>query len=320
VSSDVVVLGSANLDLVFAVQHIPAAGETVLARNQERHCGGKGLNQAIAAARAGASTTLLGAVGRDDAGALVTDALRRDGIDIAAVRTVDAPTGTAIITVAADGDNAIVVAAGANGTVDALTQIEREVIAGADVLVTQLEIPVSAVAEGVAVARSAGTITVLNAAPAQRLGDALLRAVDYLVVNEHEARTLGGGSDPVAAARALCDRCGVVVVTLGARGAVCVTSDGAVEAAAAPAVEVVDTTGAGDAFTGVLAVGLAEQLSLTVAVRRAVVAGAISVERPGASPSVPTRAQVDQRLGRPPTVSRPRPGSAADRAPGHQRR
>ena len=295
-SSDVVVLGSANLDLVFAVQHIPSPGETVLAAAQSRHCGGKGLNQAVAAARAGARTAFLGAVGRDDAGTTLTDALRRDGIDVGGVRTVDAATGTAIITVAEGGDNAIVVAPGANDTLDALTQVERDAIASARVLVAQLEIPVNAVAEAAAVARSAGTTTVLNAAPAQHLDDSLLRLVDVLIVNEHEASTLTGERDPLVAAQDLAHRCSTVVVTLGAHGALCVTSDGAVQTVTAPAVEVVDTTGAGDAFTGVLAAGLSERLPLAAAVHRAVVAGAISVERHGASSSVPTRDEVDRRL------------------------
>lgn len=295
-TADVVVLGSANSDLVYEVASLPQPGETLLATAQSQHCGGKGLNQAIATARAGASTAFVGAVGDDDAGALLTDALRRCGIDVGLLRTVHSPTGTALITVDGSGENTIVVAAGANGTVASLTPADKAMIATARVLVMQLEIPLAVVAEAAVTAGAGGTSVVLNAAPAQRLDDSLLGAVDVLVVNEHEAATLTDVRDPVAAARRLVDRCAAVVVTLGPQGAVVVTTDGSTESVPALPADVVDTTGAGDTFTGYLAAGLSEGRPLAEALRRAVVAGAISVERHGAEPSIPTRAEVDARL------------------------
>ena len=195
-----------------------------------------------------------------------------------------------------DGDNTIVVAAGANGTLDRLSPDEREAVAAAAVLVAQLEVPVPAVAEAAAVARESSTTVVLNAAPAQPLDDALLRLVDVLVVNEHEALVLGGHGDPGAAAAALLDRVATVVITRGAEGAEVLTRGADPEHVPAPAVSVVDTTGAGDTFTGVLAAGLAAGASLGDSCARAVVAASISTESRGAVPSIPTAAQVDARL------------------------
>jgi ribokinase len=291
---DVVVLGSANLDLVFSVPAHPRPGETVLASTYERHCGGKGLNQAIAAARAGARTTFLGAVGHDEAGSMLADVLDRDGVETTALRRVDVPTGTAVITVDEDGENAIVVAPGANGTVSALEPADVDAISGARVLVAQLEGPLSAVAEAATVARRQGTTFVLNAAPARPLDDSLLGTVDVLVINQHEAQKLTGLVDHQAPARSLVEQCGAVVVTLGPRGAVCVRSDGTIDSAPAEQTTVVDTTGAGDAFTGYLAAGIAEGMSLEAAMRRAVTAGTLTVQRSGAEPSIPTRADVQR--------------------------
>jgi ribokinase len=188
---DVVVLGSANLDVVFAVPSIPAPGETVLADGQARHPGGKGLNQAVASARADATTGFLGALGDDAAAEYLLAALADSGVDVGRVRRVAGPSGTAWIVVQADGDNAIVVASGANATMESLTDAERSAIAEARVLVMQLEIPVSIVAEAAACARATETVVVLNAAPARALESDLLRGIDVLVVNEHEGRMLG---------------------------------------------------------------------------------------------------------------------------------
>ena len=295
---DVVVLGSANLDLVYTVDRIPARGETVLAREQARHPGGKGLNQAVAAARAGARTVFVGALGDDDAGAALRATMTDAGIEAGLVRTAMQPTGTALITVQADGDNTIVVAAGANGTVDRLLPAERAAVAGAAVLVAQLEVPVSAVAEAAAVARESGATVVLNAAPARPLDDALLRLVDVLVVNEHEALVLSGRDDPGAAVLALLDRVATVVVTRGSEGAEVVTRGADPVHVPTPEVSVVDATGAGDTFTGVLAAGLAVGSQLAESAARAVVAASISTESPGAVPSIPTAAQVDARKRR----------------------
>ena len=294
---DVAVVGSANLDLVYSVDRIPAPGETVLATGQSRHAGGKGLNQAVAAARAGARTVFVGALGDDDAAAGLRSTMAAAGIDAGLVRTVHEPTGTALITVQADGDNTIVVAAGANGTVDALDPAERQAVAAAAVLVAQLELPVTAVAGAAAVARESQTTVVLNAAPAQPLADDLLRLVDVLLVNEHEMLVLTGSDDPREAAASLLDLVPAVVVTLGPRGASVLTRDEGFTSLPAPVVSVVDTTGAGDTFTGVLAAGLAAGGSLVDSATRAVLAASISTESHGAVPSIPTAADVDGRLG-----------------------
>ncbi|HYJ67842.1 MAG TPA: ribokinase [Nocardioidaceae bacterium] len=292
---DVVVLGSANLDVVFAVPTIPAPGETVLADGQARHPGGKGLNQAVASSRAGATTMFLGALGDDAAGDYLLAALVDSGVDAASVRRVAGPSGTAWIAVQTDGDNAIVVAPGANAALESLSDAERSAIADARVLVMQLEIPLSIVAEAAACARAAETVVVLNAAPAGALDPDLLRGIDVVVVNEHEGRTLGVGQDAQSRRERGGRERGSVVTTLGAAGARWVGSDGVGEVAAPPA-EVVDTTGAGDTFTGVLAASLAAGSPLSDAVDRAVVAATISVETEGAVPSIPDRDQIARRM------------------------
>ncbi|MGH3483128.1 MAG: ribokinase [Nocardioidaceae bacterium] len=284
-SPDVVVLGSANLDVVFAVPSIPAPGETVLAADPAHHPGGKGLNQAVAASRAGAVTSFLGALGDDAAASELLAALVESGVDASEVRRVAEPSGTAWIAVDSAGENAIVVASGANAVLTALTDAERSVIAAARVLVMQLEIPLSVVAEAVGVGRATDTVVVLNVAPAQALDGSMLSGVDLLVVNEHEARVL---KSPVPGGLA-------VVTTLGARGARWTDPDGE-GSVVAPSAAVVDTTGAGDTFTGVLAAGLAADLPLPAAIERAVVAATISVETEGAVPSIPHRDQIDRRM------------------------
>jgi ribokinase len=290
-----VVLGSANIDLVYSVDEVPALGETVLATGQARHPGGKGLNQAVAAARGGARTAFIGAVGDDPGGVELVAVLRDCGIDTTLLHTVEGATGTALITVQRDGNNTIVVAAGANGTIDELTVAAREAVAAASVLVAQLEVPLAAVAQAAQAARSAGTTVVLNAAPAMPLDDALLTLVDVLVVNENEAMTLAGGDDPIVSAGTLTDRAGTVVVTLGSAGAAVLQPGGHIEKLPAIKAQVADTTGAGDTFTGVLAAGLAAGEPVAAAARRAVIAAGISVERHGAVPSIPTRAEIDAR-------------------------
>lgn len=184
-SPGLVVLGSANLDVVYRVAAIPRAGETVLATGETRHPGGKGLNQAVAAARAGAPTAFAACIGNDAAGDDLMDVILEAGIDISTVRRVDTPTGTALITVQDDGDNAIVVAAGATGTLVSLTDVQRQAVAAAAVLVAQLEVPLEVVVEAARVARGSSTRFVLNVAPARSLDDDVLGLVDVLVSNEH---------------------------------------------------------------------------------------------------------------------------------------
>lgn len=277
---DVCVLGSANLDLVATVARLPGPGETVSGTSYHEYPGGKGLNQAVAAARAGARTAFVGAVGTDNAGEVLAAVLTADGIDGALVERVAAPTGRALIGVSATGENSIIVVPGANATVTGRT------IPPARVLLAQLEVPLDAVQRAFAAARAAGTITVLNPAPAQPLGAELLGECDLVVPNEHELQLLGGVDRLLAlGARA-------VVVTLGARGAELHTPDG-VHAVAPFAVTAVDTTAAGDSFCGALCARLAVGDELPAALRFAAASGALCTTRAGAVPSIPQRAEIE---------------------------
>jgi ribokinase len=293
---DVTVLGSANLDVVVRVARLPAPGETVLALGRDRLPGGKGLNQAVAAARAGARTTFVAAVGRDDAADLLLATLRDAGVDASAVGRSDRPTGTALVTVQVSGENSIVVDPGANTDVRPAGP-GRAAVTGARVLLAQLEVPLPVVAEEAGAARDAGVTVVLNAAPSQPLPTDLLAAVDVLLVNQHELRDVTGLSSVDVALAALADQVPAVVVTLGADGARWRSADGD-GSAPGLAAQVVDTTGAGDAFAGTLAAALAAGSGLGQAVRRGTAAGALSVERAGAAVSMPTGAEIDARLAR----------------------
>lgn len=293
--SDVVVLGSANVDLVLRVARYPGAGETVTAERVGELAGGKGLNQAVAAARSGARTAFVGMIGDDDHGRMLAGVLSVEGIDISALGRSATATGMAVIALHPDGDNSIFVLPGANAHL-ALDEAGRRLIATSTVLVAQLEVPVSAVDDALHVARAAGVRTILNAAPAVPLDDSLLESVDVLVVNEHEAALLGGYDDPIRAAAALGRTVGLTVVTLGAEGAAVVGRDGGVERHPGLRANAVDTTGAGDTFVGVLAAALAAGESTRVAVHRGVAAGALAVERIGAVPSIPTYDEVSARL------------------------
>ncbi|MER8017532.1 ribokinase [Streptomyces griseoluteus] len=291
---DLLVVGSANADLVVGVERRPGAGETVLGGDLAVHPGGKGANQAVAAARLGARTALLARVGDDGHGRLLRDSLRSAGVDTAAVLTGGAPTGVALITVDPSGDNSIVVSPGANAR---LTEgdVRADVLGAARVVSAQLEIPLETVA-AVVRALPEGTRFVLNPSPPRPLPDDVLAACDPLVVNEHEARVLLGdgesGGDPAGRARrllALGPRS--VVVTLGAKGALVCDASG-VRAVPSVAVAAVDTTGAGDAFTAALAWRLGAGEELPVAAAYAARVGAAAVTRRGAQESYPTAAEV----------------------------
>ncbi|MFI9201527.1 ribokinase [Streptomyces sp. NPDC053048] len=292
---DVLVVGSANADLMVRVERRPGAGETVPGTDLVESAGGKGANQAAAAARLGARTALLARVGDDAFGRLLLDAQREAGTDVRHVLVErGARTGTALIVVDPDGDNSIVVSPGANAHLTpADVRSSREVIAASAVLSLQLEIPPATVAAAVDVAAESGTRVVLNPSPVPDALDArLLAAADPLVVNEHEARRLSGVVDgtPADWARALRERgARSVVVTLGGAGALALDAD-ATEPVVVPGVEVevVDTTGAGDAFTGALATRLAGGAALDEAARFAVRVAAASVTREGAQASYPT--------------------------------
>lgn len=293
---DVVVLGSANRDLVLSVQALPRPGETVLARSLRRNAGGKGANQAVAAARGGASTAFVGAVGTDPDGDLLAGALADAGVNLCRLRRSELPTGTALVVVDDNGENHIVVAPGANATMQALRAEDAAATRGAAVLLVQLEVPLSIVVEAAAVACDAGVRVVLNAAPASALPSALWPSLDVLVVNEHEAVAVSGGARGIdSAVTALLGRVPRVVVTLGAAGALVADRSGGRERIAAVAARVVDTTGAGDTFCGVFAAALAAGELVPDAVCLANAAASLSVETPGAVPSIPFLEAARQR-------------------------
>ena len=291
-TASLIVLGSANTDYTVLVERHPQPGETLLGDELVIATGGKGANQALAAARSGAMPVFLGAVGDDGNGRQMLDALGSGGVDVSSVAVVDdAPTGIALITVSRDGENTIVVAAGANARVNS-HEVEaaiRAVAGPGTVLLAQLEIPLAVVAEAAAIIEELGGRTVLNLSPSREIPDALLALCDPLVVNESEAHDLAGlpvGSvdEAAAAAQTLLDRCRSVVITLGGDGAV-FAAPGESGHLPAPRVTVVDTTGAGDAFVGALCAELAEnRADLRTAVESGVAAGAAAVQWLGAQP------------------------------------
>jgi ribokinase len=283
---DVCVVGSANLDLVARAPRIPQPGETVLGSAYAEHPGGKGLNQAVAASRAGAVTAFPAAVGDDAAAMLLRSVLAAAGIDATNVRTLHGqPTGRALITVGDDAENSIVVVPGANGALS-----PPEELPASAVVLAQLEVPVDVVIRAFAIARGAGARTVLNPAPARPLPDELLALTDVAVPNEHELELLGGTDRLLAAG------IDAVVVTLGARGARVVRSDGRMRTQPPYEVVPVDTTGAGDAFCGTFAARLARGDDIDDAVRWAAAAGALATTVPGAVPSLPAEGAVAELL------------------------
>ena len=291
----VVVVGSVNADLVVSVAQLPRAGETVAGGTFARHGGGKGANQAVAAARAGARVAIVGAVGADDLGEEALRELAAEGIDVSAVaRLDDVATGVAAIVVDHAGENQIAVASGANAqlTADAVTQALVGLLAApSGVVLLGHEVPEDAVVAGARAAHAAGWHVVLNPAPARPLPDALGNAL--LTPNADEARALAGDVDEVeAAARALAARTGApVLVTLGADGALLLRGETA-ERLPVPGVDVVDTTGAGDTVNGALAAELAAGRPLRDAVRFALTAAALSTRAPGARAGMPRRDEV----------------------------
>jgi ribokinase len=298
-----VVVGSANRDLVVKTERIPAPGETVIGGAFVTAPGGKGGNQAVAAARLGAEVWFVGRVGRDIFGDALADEMIAAGIHVDFLRRDDIePTGVALIGVDARGENAIIVAPGANhrlGRNDILAALPA--IAQAYSLIVQLEIPLETVEAAIDAAIAAGTKVILNPAPvnhANPLTDSLLAKIDVLTPNEHEAAQLLGYASPndldweTAAQRLRAKGIGAVVITLGEAGCVLADAIGTRRIPSVP-VHAIDTTAAGDCFTGALAVGLAEGLSLDDAARFASRAAALSVSRLGAQPSLPTRSEVD---------------------------
>ncbi|GAV44533.1 ribokinase [Streptomyces acidiscabies] len=295
---DLLVVGSANADLVIGVERRPGAGETVLGSDLAVHPGGKGANQAVAAARLGARTALLARVGDDANGRLLLESQRGAGVDTVGVLVGGAPTGVALITVDPSGDNSIVVSPGANGRLTPEDiRSAGSLFHASRVVSAQLEIPLESVVEVVRQLPS-GTRFVLNPSPPQALPAEVLAACDPLIVNEHEARViLGGGSigdDPAEWARELlAGGPKSVVVTLGSEGALVASSDEGVARVASVKVDAVDTTGAGDSFTAALAWKLGAGASLAEAAAYAARVGAVAVTRRGAQESFPTAEEVE---------------------------
>jgi ribokinase len=291
-----IVVGSSNTDLIVRAERLPCAGETVLGGDLATAAGGKGANQAVAAARLGARVTFVGRVGTDMFGQQALAGLERDGLDLRFLRRdASAPSGVALIVVDAQGQNLIAVAPGANHRLTpADVEAARPALAEAQVMLLQLESPLETVLAAARAGRAAGLTVILNPAPAQPLPAALYEALDYMTPNEHEAAMLTGLAEPQAAAADLLARgVGTVIVTLGVAGALVAARSGEVLHVPGFQVQAVDTTAAGDAFNGGLGTALARGLALPEAVRYAHAVAALSVTRPGAQPSLPTQAEVD---------------------------
>lgn len=298
-SAKVVVIGSLNMDLVTRAARLPRGGETLIGESFTTICGGKGANQAVAAARLGAQVAMLGCVGSDAYGEVLRGALLADGIDCQAVSTVEGASGVALIVVDDNSQNAIIIVAGANGALTPAS-IDRfdAVLEAADVIVCQLEVPDATVGHALKRARELGKTVILNPAPASRpLPADWYAAVDYLIPNESEAATLTGlpvdslDSAKAAATRLLAMGAGKVIITLGAQGSL--FADGQrFEHFAATQVQAVDTTAAGDTFVGGFAAALAAGKSEGQAIGFGQAAAALSVTRVGAQPSIPYLSEV----------------------------
>jgi ribokinase len=291
-----VVIGSSNTDLVLSCPHLPRPGETLLGGEFQQFGGGKGANQAVAAARAGARVTFVGARGKDDFGRAAALSLKRERIDIHHfVECVNAPSGVALILLGGKSrENLIGVARSANDLLSpGHLKKARAEFKRAQAVVAQLETPLNTVIEAAKLAHAAGVPFLLNPAPARKLPKTLLKRVHTLTPNEHEAELLTGDSDPAkAGVKLLKSGCRQVVITLGAKGALLVDARGT-KHFRAPKVKPVDTVGAGDCFSGWLAVGIAEGLPIEASIERALCAASLSVTRPGAQSGMPYRREVN---------------------------
>ncbi|PAW51574.1 ribokinase [Pseudomonas moraviensis] len=297
--ANVVVIGSLNMDLVTRAPRLPKGGETLIGHSFTTVSGGKGANQAVAAARLGAQVAMVGCVGNDDYGVQLRDALLAEQIDCQAVSTVADSSGVALIVVDDNSQNAIVIVAGANGAMTPAV-IDRfdAVLQAADVIICQLEIPDATVGHALKRARALGKTVILNPAPASRpLPADWFPAIDYLIPNESEAAALSGlpvdslQSAEGAASQLIAMGAGKVIVTLGAQGSLFANGKD-FEHFPAPKVKAVDTTAAGDTFVGGFAAALASGKSEAEAIRYGQVAAALSVTRAGAQPSIPTMSDV----------------------------
>ena len=302
---EIVVVGSCNMDIYAYAAHLPEPGETVVGNRYWMGMGGKGANQAVGARRLGASVTMVGRVGDDMFGQRMLETLRGHGVACDTIRVDrESGSGVALVVVDQQAENVIVVIPGANmrvtpDDVDAASERLR----AADVLLMQLEIPLEVVAHALDVARQGRTLCLLNPAPARALPDSILRKVHLLTPNQNEARVLTGiPTDTLEGARAagqalLARGVPAVIITLGAQGALLVQPERCLHLPGV-AVEALDTSGAGDAFMAGLAVALGEGKSFEEAIRFANLAGALATTRPGAMPSMPSRAEVEALAGR----------------------
>ncbi len=296
-NAHVVVIGSINIDLVVHADRLPEPGETVLGGRFATHDGGKGANQAVAAARAGARVSIIGAVGTDAHGVRALAALDAEGIDTSRVRRCDEePTGIAIVAVGPRGENQIVVAPGANDLVD-LDDDDRALVDAADCVLTNHEIPASVTIEVLRTAHAAGVTAILNPAPARALSSEILALGPILTPNEHELIVAIGNDITGAALDELAARhTGPIIVTQGPAGALLVDGQRRERFDGRLAPQVVDTTGAGDTFCGVLAAWLAGERSLDESIVAANAAGALSVASTGAREGMPTRDAIEAFL------------------------
>ncbi len=300
----VAVVGSLNIDLVINLDRMPSPGETVFGTRLERHPGGKGLNQAVAAARLESEVHMIGAIGDDGSGDWLMDVVRREGIHADGVATVAGTSGTAVIEVDSAGENRIIVIPGANDQVSPASVFDHLTsLAAVDVVVTQGEVPIEVMIAAAEAGKKIGAQVVVNPAPVRDYPKALLTNVDILVPNEHEAQEMtgmptGNMVDAVETAQALQEKGpGCVIITRGEKGAVWSSAGGSGQAAAFK-VTAVDTVAAGDAFCGGLAAGLARGASLAEAMRWGSAAGALAATGRGAVPSLPSLAQVTELLER----------------------
>lgn len=299
----IAVLGSINMDLVFKTPRMPAPGETLMGDGFHQIHGGKGANQAVAAARMGAEVDFIACVGDDDFGSRSLKALSAEGIHTEHIRTIEGcATGVAGILLDQHGENSIILAPGANAELShSDVEAARSCIEASQILVCQLETPISSVAKAIHQAHETGVKVILNPAPMQKLDDDLLASIDYLILNETETEQLTGiavkeSNDALVASHQLQARgIGTVIITLGGHGVFVAAKD---ESYALPAyqVDVVDTTGAGDTFVGSFAVGLAEGMPLRDACDLAQRAAALAVTQLGAQTSIPHRASVERHF------------------------
>ena len=297
-SVSICVVGSINMDLAVVADRLPRPGETVLGGRYAVHDGGKGANQAVAAARAGARVTMVGAVGRDEHGHRALAALSAEGVDVSRVREIETePTGVALIAVGPRGENQIVVAPGANAAFG-LEDEDLERIGDASVLLTNHEVPNAVIAMALRAAGEAGIVSILNPAPARGIPAEVLRLGPILTPNEHELVVAIGNDETESALDELAARhAGPIIVTQGPAGALLAVGDRRERFDGFPAPGVVDSTGAGDTFNGVLATWLAGGASLEEAIVAANAAASLSVGAAGAREGMPRREAIEGRIG-----------------------